>query len=80
MPTESDLRAAKRVVLTVCDPSHWDYEPSDGDEVDENEPAPVPPFCAETGEPVEFCTTHDYRTDYRWRYASGALCVHRVIR
>lgn len=67
------MTAPRRVELTVCDPSHEDYTPSDGDEV-------VMPVCAETGEPVEFCTTHDYRTDYRWRYASGALCAHRVIR
>ena len=36
--------------------------------------------CAETGEPVEFRTTHDYRTDTRWRYASGAVCKHRIVR
>lgn len=38
------------------------------------------PVCAETGEPVEFRTTHDYRTDARWRYADGSVCHHRVIR
>ncbi len=38
------------------------------------------PRCAETGNPVEFRTTHDYRTDARWRYDSGAVCTHRVIR